>query len=455
MILLFPDPDTVRLALTSGLVPADVTLAPAAVSTDDQGRLYVEPSVGLSKTTGKVLDRLGVKGSKRHGGEPVREVGSWVELVPLVKEPGTPEVAAGAAVLFELPSADDLPAIVTEMLRLGNDRQAFRWLAAAGEPDAKRVLLRVTGPPYYTLLRALDRPADGGVRAYLERAPRVWVELGWAHPLAAQVKVAEGQFALVTAPATWLFLDDAPFRDVYDLAQFPLPAAPVAWEPAEAPAPVTVPLRLTAGNAADAAELWVLRDDPVGQLDALVRGADERLTQRLMFAVAKAPDGAPVAVLRTRPSKLPPPALPLENATAFKPYWKLPNLFLPVGKRLHPTLRRDAVRRLLADDPDQVVWLYPNGPTGFTPESVPDAAFRSLEDWVDYVIESEQAPLAAWIGATRFDFDHFVCTEGGGPKPKPDKPDRDKLKDESTPPPAGKADAAKAKPAGRAKGAKA
>jgi hypothetical protein len=454
MILFFPDADTVRLALTSGLVPADVTLAPAAVSTDAHGRLYVEPSVGLSKATAKVLDRLGVKGSKRHGGEPVREVGSWVELVPLAREPGTPDVASGAAVLFELPSADDLPAMVTEMLRLGNDRQGFRWFAADGDAEAKRVLLRVVGPPYYTLLRALDAPA-GGVRAYLERAPRVWVELGWTHPLAAQVKVAEGQFALLTAPANWLFLDDAPYTDVYDLAQFPLPAAAAAWEPVPAPEPVTVPLRLTAGNAADVAELWVLRDDPVGQLDALVRDADERLTQRLMFAIAATPDGAAVGVLRTRPSKLPPPVLPLDGATAFKPYWKLPNLFLPVGRRLHPTLRRDAVRRLLADDPDQVVWLFPDGPSGFRPERVPDAAFRSLDDWVEYVIEAEQAPLAAWVGATRFEFDHFVCTEPDRPKPKPDKPDREPTpKDESSATPSTKADSGKTKPAGRTKTAK-
>ena len=43
MILLFPDLDTLRLALTSNVVPSDVTLAPAAVTTDEQGRLYVEP----------------------------------------------------------------------------------------------------------------------------------------------------------------------------------------------------------------------------------------------------------------------------------------------------------------------------------------------------------------------------------------------------------------------------
>src|SRR5205814_6060646 len=43
-------------------------------------------------------------------------------------------------------------------------------------------------------------------------------------------------------------------------------------------------------------------------------------------------------------------------------------------------LRRDAVRRLLADDPAQVVWLMPQADGKFTPEVLPDSAFRPLED---------------------------------------------------------------------------
>ena len=42
MILLFPDTDTFRLAVTTGIVPAEVVLAPAKVSTDADGRPYVE-----------------------------------------------------------------------------------------------------------------------------------------------------------------------------------------------------------------------------------------------------------------------------------------------------------------------------------------------------------------------------------------------------------------------------
>jgi len=457
MILLFPDLDTLSLTLTSGIVPADVTLAPAAVSFDGQGKIYVESAASLSKAVTKNLDRIGVKGSKRHASDTPEDVSCWPQLLPVAREAAAPQLSNQAPVLFELSDADDLPALVTEMLRLGNDRQGFRWFAEPGDADAKRVLLRVIGPPYYTLLRALDNSAAGSrgtIRAYFERAPRVWVEAGYSHPLASQIKVAEGQLLLVRPPRDWVYLDDAAFQDVYDILQFKLPAAPVGWAEAAAPKKMAVPLRLTAGNAADVPELWVLRDNAVEQLDVLVRDSDDRLLQRLMFAVAADTAGNRTVVLRTRPSKLPPPHLPLEGAIAFKPYWKLPNLFVPVGRRLHPTLRRDAVRKLLADDADQVVWLYPEDGGGFTPVSVPDGAFRLLEDWVDYVIESEQQPLAAWIEATRFDFEHFVCKEPTGTKPKPDKGDKDSPARDDEDARAPRGPAGKAPPKAKQSGAK-
>ena len=428
MILLFPNLDALHLTLSTDIVSREVTQEPAAVTFDEQGRIYVESPTALSKATTKNLDRIGVKGSRRHATDRPAQVTSWVQILPTTREPGTPDFSSQTPVLFELEDGDDLPALVTEMLRLGNDRQALRWFAAPDQADARRVLLRVIGPPYYTLLRALEKSAAGtagAVRAYLERAPRVWIEVGHTHAFAKQIRVTESQVLLIRPPRDWLFLEDAPFQDVYDATQFTLPAAPVEWSAATAPAKMTVPVRLTAGNAADVPELWVLRDDGVAQLDALVRDADDRVTQRLMFAVAADSKGGRTVVLRTRPSKLPPPVLPLENALGFKPYWKLPNLFLPSGKRLHPTLRRDAVRSLLADDPDQVVWLLPDGTGGFTPESVADGAFRSLEDWVDYVIEAERQPLAAWIDATRFDFDHFACKDTDRPKVGPDKGDEE------------------------------
>src|SRR5207253_6494704 len=105
-----------------------------------------------------------------------------------------------------------------------------------------------------------------------------------------QIKVADRQLLLVRAPREWVYLDEAPFQDVYDIMQFKLPSAPVGWAETKTPKKMSVPLRLTAGNAADVAELWVLRENAVGQLDALVRDSDDRLIQRLNFAIAA--DGA-------------------------------------------------------------------------------------------------------------------------------------------------------------------
>src|SRR5262249_22638752 len=111
------------------------------------------------------------------------------------------------------------------------------------------------------------------------------------------------------------------------------------------------------------------------------------------------------------------------------------NLFLPAGFKLHPALRRDKVRDLLAPDPDQVVWLAPGERGAFTPETLPENAFRPLIDWVDYVLDHEQEALAAWVQAAQFDCEAFVCDEDAAsakkrppadkPKPERKRGDRD------------------------------
>src|SRR5262249_19692422 len=155
--------------------------------------------------------------------------------------------------------------VVNEILRLGNDRQGFRRL---GEDDQARVLLRVIGPPYYSLLRALDHDGqDAAPVAYLERSPRVWVEFGHTHPLVQQIQPPPCKPLLMRPPRQWTMIGEAPFHDIYEILEFALPDAPVAWDETEPAARVAVPLRLARSGSTDAAELWVLRDRGVGQLD--------------------------------------------------------------------------------------------------------------------------------------------------------------------------------------------
>jgi hypothetical protein len=423
MILIFPDLDTLRLALTSGVVPTAMSQAPALASLEESG-IVLQPSQVLPNAARAELRRLGVQIVKRSSVLLSEEVCCWAQLLPLQRDPVL-GVGEQVPVLFDLPSGETLPALVAEMLRLGNDRQGYRWLEHGEGPG--RALLRVVGPPYYSLLRSLERESPTAPVAYLERASRVWVEIGYRHPLVELLMPPAGQMLLLSPPRQWTVVENGPFRDIYEVLEFTLPDAPVHWREAELRQRWRVPLRLVKGGAAEAAEVWVLREKAVEQIDALVSHSDDDLIARLAFAVSETEKGA-VIVLHVRPSKLPPPALVLQ-AVGFRPHLKLPNLFVPCGTSLQPPLRRDVVRKLLAEDLGVLTWLYPLEQGGFRPESLPETAFRPLADWVDYVLDHQQEALQAWVQSARFDFEPFICADEQPAKPKPpkkDKPDRTK-----------------------------
>ena len=198
--------------------------------------------------------------------------------------------------------------------------------------------------------------------------------------------------------------------------EFLLPEAPSEWNRRSLDAKIRTPLSLTPAGSTDGAELWVLRNDAVTELNRFVQNADDLMLQRLAFAVGHKGDET-IIVVRVRPSRLPPPELMLK-ADKYKSYLKMPNLFLPAGMGLHPPLRRDIVRRLLADDPAKLVWLTPLGNGSFRPEMLPEDAFQPLTDWVDYVLDQEQEALQAWVQASQFDFEAFVCQEEAAVKMK-------------------------------------
>jgi hypothetical protein len=400
MVFVFPDDDALHFALTGGLVPTALSLAPARAGRD-AGRPWIAPTAEPTNGIAATLRRIGVQTSDRMPADG-RDVAHWLEAIPLRRDPSPPTLTDQTPVLFALPDPVGLGALVGEMLRLGNDRQSFRLVS---RPDS--ALLKVIGPPYYSLLRAIDRNGSDAPRAYMERAPRVWVEVGWTHPLMAQIQAPAGQVLLLRPPQEWVAVADAPFRDVYEVLDFQLSGKPVNYVDATPADKLNVPLRLAPGTAAEATELWVLHEDAIEQIDALVRDADERLIARLAFAVGDEA-GKRVAVLRVRPGKGDSPVVMLDDALACRTYLRLPNLYLPVGRRLRPPLRRDAVRRLLADDADRVVWLAPRGDDSFAPQSLPESAFRPLADWVEYVLDRDAAALTAWVEAATFEFGAFV-----------------------------------------------
>src|SRR5205807_7004643 len=132
--------------------------------------------------------------------------------------------------------------------------------AAAPSVGSARVLASVADPPFCTLARALDAPADmpdaERVRAFHEQAPGVWVAVGHRHPLAEQLRPPDGQILVLEPGRDWTFLDDAPFAATLDL--FPLSPAAVVAVPVlgSTNLPVRPTLVRTGHDMAEPAELW-------------------------------------------------------------------------------------------------------------------------------------------------------------------------------------------------------
>jgi hypothetical protein len=438
--LKFADLETLRLALISDAIPVAVSQTPVMAGFDDQEALWVDTSANLSRAAQTELRRHGVQICKSTGSVSLEEYSCWAQLLPLGKHDVLPDQMGQNPVLFVFHESESLSRLAIEILRLGNDRQSYRWLEPNDDEEAVG-LLRVIGPPYYSLLQAIDRiGGDAAPEAFLEHSPRVWVQFGFDHPLAENLKAPEGRMLLLRSPRNWQQLEEAAYRDIYEVLEFPLTEQPVVHENADLKSHLEVSLSLKPGGSSDGAELWVLTDNAVEILNTLVQNADDQLLHRLAFAVGKGKGDKQTIILRTRQSKMQPPVLEFSGkAREYKPYLKLPNLFLPAGKRLHPPLRRDKVRQLLADDTNQVVWLAPTGEDGeFTPESIPEDAFRPLWDWVDYVLDHENEPLQAWVQASQFDFEPFICEEENRPeKPKKSPDDKKEKKEKKGHSPAG------------------
>src|SRR6185437_5629606 len=144
MFVKFPDLDTLRLALTSGAIPTDVVQKAAVAGFGEQDQLWVETPAKLPAAAQKELKRLGALVCKASDASLSIEVSSWLELLPLVPDNSPFDTLEQTPVLFEVPGHAELSRLVVEMLRLGNDRQSFRWLEESSDKngDGGRALLR-------------------------------------------------------------------------------------------------------------------------------------------------------------------------------------------------------------------------------------------------------------------------------------------------------------------------
>ena len=394
----FPSEEALRVALTTGVVDAELAASPARGWRTAEGAVRAAPDRAPSPVAQDALRAGGVDvidATVPDGAPRVRC------LAELVRARAAPNAPLAERVLFVAPDARTQLELAAELLRLGCDRQELR---RAGD----LFLLRALGPSYFTVARALDR--IGGVRAYgptPEGQDRVWVELGYAHPLAARLRPEEDEVLLVSEDP-WVSLRDGAWTDVYAIADFAVPGAKHALHATEELPRLAVSMRLVRGGADDAATLWVLERDAIAQVERLMASAPDAVAQGLLFAVSD--EEPPRVLLRARPSAK---GVELDlDADAYRPHLQIPNLFLPRGLVLEPPLRRDKVRELFAPDPDALVWVRgAAGSTDLEVTHIEERAFRPLDEWVEWVVDRDAAVLRAWVEGASFDFSDYIVEE--------------------------------------------
>ena len=399
-VLRFASEEALRFAVTSSLVAEDILAAPAT-TWESEGRICVASDKAFHPEAMKRLAAAGVERLPAMTTSSVaRSVRCWAEILRVVKNDAPPD--PGSIVLFRLPpgtGAASLVDLAGELLRLGCDRLEWRQLEDDG------FLLRAAAPPFYSVLRAIDGGSD--LRAYVPTPrgqDRVWTEIGAEHPLARFLRPEDGQLLLLGTDGFHTVVDAA-FEDIYALVDLRVPGdrARETHPPADLPR-LAVTLRLARAAAAGEPALWVVRDAAVAKVERLLAALPEDIARGLLFA-ACTDEEKTIVVLRLRAGTRTQIAI---DGESYRAHASIGNLFLPGDTTLEPPLRRDHVRDLITPDPDAIVWLRPLDGGSFRVESTPDASFRPLSEWVDYIIDTNAAALVPWVTSATFAFDAFL-----------------------------------------------
>ncbi len=402
--LLFPNLDTLRLTLASGLVPLTITSAPVRAGRDDSARLWLELDELPPRETLSALGRLGVV-SLGAPDVPTHHTRCWAELLPLRRV----TLAPTGLVLFEVPDKH-LASFVSRLRRLRAGPTAVHLLA---DPHADLAWVTVAAPPLVVLLWT-EEP-DSPVRAYRQQAPDVWTARGWEHPLSSHL----------TAPPGCVLLCD-PDRGVTAFpSPVPLPSddefplghrnshPPVAGPPAR----IDVRFRLARCNTVGTESLWVLAPPEQESFRDFCASADERLLRRFEVASLQC---AAESRLVVRHAPAADSAVPPVVTGGFRADPRVPSLCLPTGYSLRPRTRTTELVRELNLTPDRLTWLEPTTGDGFTLYTIAVAAFRPLGDQIEYAA-TPAAPLCPQrIPADPFPFDKFVLRLDPVADPEPE-----------------------------------
>jgi hypothetical protein len=367
--LLFPNLTALRLALASGLVPAEYTHSPTAAGFDAHGRLGIQLPELPPRESLAALARIGVQ-ALGGGGWSTEKVRCWAELLPLVSSPTNSD----GLVLFVVPDKG-IARFVGRLRRFVTTPLGIALREYEGEQHGWVTALN----PPVPIVADVDEPG-ASVEAFAEQIPGVWVRRGWRHPLPGHVVRTPGQLLLLRPPrVVEAVTGDIPTPEADD---YQLPHVPGRSRPAVSRVPVVpVRLRLAPRHSSQKESLWVLNSAAAAEFWRFCASADERLTRRLEAGsvTCGSETRLVVRVAGKRGSVVLPPPF-----TGYVEDSRVPGLFVPADRVLRPALRARELAHALGLGPNRLVWIEAGHDGGVVPHAVAMGVLRRVAELIEY-----------------------------------------------------------------------
>ena len=313
-ILVFPTIDALRIAISSGVVPAPVANAPAQGAVVEGAAWLDTPD--LPREVLGPLAKLGV--TRRGAGPELLPLLRWAELIPC--RDGSRDSAAH--VLLNLP-AGSLAAVWDAARRVGKP------LDCLGLQGQRGWLHGVASESVLGLC------TESGGQVFTEQAQGVWVERGAGHPLTAQLA---GQTPEIVIPrgGAW---GVAPTRS----GQVILPAKPAVEIRLPRPPRFHARQRLLRASAWEDASVYLVDAPGRDALRAWLATTPEAALAPLRVARLSAEGRERLLFAGPRGSGF---TVPFADAVGYCPHPKLATLLIPRGFKLSPVTRAEVLTRL-------------------------------------------------------------------------------------------------------------
>lgn len=366
-VLMFPNVNTLRLALTSGLVPRNLATSPVAANHDSHNRVWVQVLQPLTRESLLALGRIGVQVIGA-GDVALSEFSCWAAILPLQPANLTRVTKA----LFTVP--DRLLAQFVGRLH----RRKCAVIGIQLQESTSDAWVSVVNPPE-DLLRATQE-VDSDVRAFIEQVPSVWLQYGWQHSAPELLVIPPDCVLFLSPPRNIIAVPDTvPAPAIEDL---PLRLGPTTTRTIHQLCTIPVPLTLSRSQTPGVANFWVLDGENPAEFWEYCAQADARILQQLEVAVVTH-EGRTRWLVRLsngKRSRVQWPGL----ASGYRPDPRVPGLWIPVNCALRPTVRVHELSRYLGINPTTLTWLEGCSPGQVRVHAVPYTVFQPVSKLVEY-----------------------------------------------------------------------